>query len=76
MPLKSKAPYYRIYLLTIWEERGRGKQDLAAWRFCLKDPQNGQQRGFANLTALVTALLEEVAQANEGPEKGSSVSKD
>jgi hypothetical protein len=76
MPLKSKASYYRIYLLTIWEERGRGKQDSATWRFCLKDPQSGQQRGFANLTALVTALLEEIAQANEGQEKGENVSKD
>jgi hypothetical protein len=76
MPLNSKASYYRIYLLTVWEERGRGRQDLAAWRFCLKDPQTGQQRGFANLTALVTALLEEIAQSNEGQEKGGNLSED
>jgi hypothetical protein len=67
---KSKAPHYRIYLLTIWEERGRGKQATAEWRFSLKNPHTGQQRAFASLTALATALLEEIARSNKEPEKG------
>lgn len=69
---KLRAPYYRIYLLTIWEERGRGKQAAAEWRFSLKNPHTGQQQAFASLTALVAALLDEIAQSNEEPGKGST----
>lgn len=65
MTNNSKVPHYRIYLLTIWEERGRGKQATAEWRFSLKNPHTGHQRAFASFTALVAALLEEIARSNK-----------
>ena len=61
MTIEDKATHYQIYLLTIWTEPGRDLEAPAVWRFGLKNPRTGQQRGFANLTALVTALLEEIA---------------
>lgn len=68
--MKDKAPYYRNYLLTIWAERGRTTPETVTYRFSLKDPRTNHQRGFANLTALVTALLEEIIKAEEARSKG------
>lgn len=56
---------YRIYLLTLWAERGEQAETPAVWRFSLQDPQTGERHAFASLTALVAALLEEIAR-NEG----------
>jgi hypothetical protein len=52
----TSAPRYRIYLLTIWEERSRDPQVPARWRFSLEHPVTGQRQGFASLEALVAAL--------------------
>jgi hypothetical protein len=70
---KQDPPFYRIYLLTVWEERDRTNQIPLAWRFSLQDPNSGRKRGFANLTALVTALLEEIAHTQAADEAGGGI---
>ena len=72
---KSIPPFYRIYLLTIWQERDRTNQPLS-WRFGLHDPNSGRKRGFANLTALVTALLEEIANTQPVDQEGGAIESD
>jgi hypothetical protein len=70
MTINPKASPYRIYLLTLWAERGEKVEAPAIWRCSLKDPQTGQQRAFATLTALVAALVEEMARIEGTPLKG------
>lgn len=74
--MKQQPPYYRNYLLTIWEERGRTTPETATYRFCLKDPRTNQQRGFATFAALVAALLEEIIKAEEARCKGGARTED
>jgi hypothetical protein len=57
-----KPPRYRTYLLTMWEERSQDPALPAVWRFRLEDPHSGQQRGFADVEALVAALEGEMAR--------------
>ncbi len=57
----DKAPRYRSYLLTLWEERSRDPKVPEVWRFSLEDPGTGQRRGFDGLEALVAALEQEMA---------------
>jgi hypothetical protein len=71
MRLNSRVSPYRIYLLTLWAERGEKAETPAIWRCSLKDPQTGQQRAFATLTALVAALVDEMARIEGTPLKGS-----
>ena len=71
MRLNPKISPYRIYLLTLWAERGEEAETPAIWRCSLKDPQTEQQRAFATLTALVAALVEEMARIEGRPLKGS-----
>jgi hypothetical protein len=52
-------PRYKIYLLTVWEERGQESE--IKWRFRLEDSVTGQQRGFVSLDKLVRALEQELA---------------
>lgn len=54
--MNSKPPYYRIYLLTVWQERSRGPPEGIVWRFRLEDPRSGQQQAFADAATLMTAL--------------------
>ena len=54
--INTKPPYYRIYLLTVWQEQNRGPPDLITWRFRLEDPRSGQQQVFADAAALMAAL--------------------
>ncbi len=63
--MQKNLPHYRIYLLRLWAERSRDQAAPVAWRFGLEDPRTGQRRGFANLAALVTALHQEIARAEE-----------
>lgn len=70
--MRHRAPFYRNYLLTIWAERGSSLPEEVTYRFGLKDPQTNQQRAFANLTALISALLEEILKAEEARSKGGS----
>lgn len=65
MTNKIKPLHYRIYLLTIWAEPGRENEASHMWRFCLKDPRTGQQRGFANLTELIIALHTELIENHQ-----------
>lgn len=71
MNTNPKASPYRIYLLTLWAEQGPHLQTPPVWRFSLKDPRTGQQQAYANLTALVTALVEEIARIAEAHSKES-----
>lgn len=65
MSTNGKAKKYRLYLLSIWQETGRDHSQSVTWRFGLKDPHTSQQRCFANVTALMTALLEETVNLEE-----------
>jgi hypothetical protein len=76
MTFNPKASPYRIYLLTLWAERGEKAEMPAVWRCSLKDPQTGQQRAFATLTALVAALVEEMVRIEGAPLKGDEASQD
>ena len=74
MTINPKASPYRIYLLTLWAERGEQAETPVIWRCSLKDPQTGQQHAFATLTALVAALVEEMARLEGMPLKESEES--
>ncbi len=54
--MNSKPPYYRIYLLTVWQEQGRGPPAQGTWRFRLEDPRTGRQQVFADAAALMAIL--------------------
>ena len=64
-PMNSKPPYYRIYLLTVWQEQNRGPPERIIWRFRLEDPRTGRQQLCADATTLLTAL-EEFVLASQG----------
>ena len=57
----DEPPYYRTYLLTVWEERSRDPSLPRRWHFRLDDPRTGQRRGFADLHALMAALEQEMS---------------
>ena len=71
----KKSPYYRIYLLTVWQEHNHTQPEMITWRFRLEDPRSGQQRVFADAATLMNALHEEIAidtddaQAQRGEEE-------
>jgi hypothetical protein len=56
---------YRTFLLTLWAERSQDRDSPQVWRFRLEDPRTGQQRGFANLAALVDGLKQEMIHGDE-----------
>ncbi|GIK43263.1 MAG: hypothetical protein BroJett011_70960 [Chloroflexota bacterium] len=56
MAQDPSAPRYRIYLLTMWEERSRDPEVPVQWRFRLEHPATGRRQGFASLSALIAAL--------------------
>lgn len=62
---KAKPFHYHIYLLTIWLEPGHDHEASLMWRFCLKDPRSGRQRGFANLAELIVALHTELIENHQ-----------
>jgi hypothetical protein len=64
MAINHTPPRYHTFLLTIWEERNQDPNSPRVWRFRLEDPRTGQQRGFANLKALVTALEQEMVDGD------------
>jgi len=63
--MPRKPPYYRIYLLTIWQEQNRGPPERITWRFRLEDPRSGRQQVFADAAMLMRAL-EELTRAKQG----------
>lgn len=54
--MTNQPPYYRIYLLTVWQERSRGPPESTSWRFRLEDPRSGQQQLFVDAAGLMIAL--------------------
>ena len=54
--MATQSPYYRIYLLTVWQERSRGPPAAITWRFRLEDPRTGLQQAFADAATLMCAL--------------------
>jgi hypothetical protein len=66
--MATKLPYYRIYLLTVWQERNRGPPPLITWRFRLQDPRTGRQQLFADAATLMGAL-QAIAATPEEREK-------
>jgi hypothetical protein len=66
--MTNKPPYYRIYLLTVWQERNRGPPERITWRFRLEDPRTGRQQAFADAASFMTAL-QVLAAAEEYPGK-------
>lgn len=59
--MNTKSPYYRIYLLTVWQEQNRGPPERIVWRFRLEDPRSGQQQAFADAATFMAALQALVA---------------
>jgi hypothetical protein len=53
---EGEQPYYRIYLLTVWQERTRGPPEGITWHFRLEDPRTGCQQVFAKAATFMTAL--------------------
>ena len=68
--MNTKPPYYRIYLLTVWQEQNRGPPDLITWRFRLEDPRSGRQQVFADAATLMTALQAMTAKTDDTEKKG------
>jgi hypothetical protein len=54
--LSTQPPYYRIYLLTVWQEQSRGPPESIIWRFRLQDPRTGCQGVFADAASFMAAL--------------------
>ena len=63
--MTSQPPYYRIYLLTAWQEQNRGPPERSIWRFRLEDPRTGRQRLCADTMTLLNALEEFILVSQE-----------
>ena len=68
--INTKPPYYRIYLLTVWQEQNRGPPAHITWRFRLEDPRSGRQQVFADAATLMTALQAMTAKTDDTEKKG------
>jgi hypothetical protein len=62
--MDTPPPYYRIYLLTVWQEH-TGSSPEITWRFRLEDPRSGQQCVFADAATLMNALCEITSAPND-----------
>jgi hypothetical protein len=54
MAPSKQTPFYRVYLLTAWQEPTG--DESTQWRFRLEDPRSGRRQGFADAATLVAAL--------------------
>jgi hypothetical protein len=54
--LSTLPPFYRIYLLAVWQEPTRGPPESIIWRFRLEDPRTGWQGVFADAASFMVAL--------------------
>jgi hypothetical protein len=70
--MPPKPPFYRIYLLTVWQERSRGPPVRITWRFRLQDPRTGRQQLFADATTLMGALQAIAATPDEREKPAAS----
>lgn len=62
--MPTKSSFYRIFLLTVWQEKGRVPSEQFVWRFRLEDPHTGWQKVFADAASLLT-VLQVIAAAGE-----------
>jgi len=60
--MSTQLPYYRIYLLIVWQERSGDRSASIAWRFRLEDPRTGRQQMFADVATFMAALQEIAAE--------------
>ena len=67
--MKAKPPYYRIYLLTVWQEQNRdppgAMPGAIVWRYRLEEPHSGRQLLFADARTLLSALQAFAAEPEE-----------
>ena len=63
----TRRPHYRAYLLRFWEEPRDDPALRGTWRFSLEDPTTRQQRGFADLAALMHFLSVETGKTAGQP---------
>lgn len=70
--MNTKPPFYRIYLLTVWQEHTGGTPEQITWRFRLEDPRSGQHWVFADATALMSALYKLVSVSHDSEPGGES----
>jgi hypothetical protein len=54
--MNPKPPYYRIYLLSVWQEQNRGPPEGITWRFRLEDSRTGRRQVFVDGTTLLAAV--------------------
>lgn len=78
--MNNKPPYFRIYLLTVWQERSHSPPEAVAeqitWRFRLEDPRTGRQQAFADAATLMAALQTTVVATLEAEEKQQIAKKE
>lgn len=68
--MTNEPPYYRIFLLTVWQERARNLPAQVTWRFRLEDPRTGEQQLFTDILALMVAVQKITRlQENAGKEE-------
>lgn len=73
--MTSRAPYYRIYLLTVWQEQNRGPPERSIRRFRLEDPRTGRQQLCADTMTLLTTLEEFVLASQETDSRTSETNQ-
>jgi predicted ester cyclase len=71
----SQLPYYRIYLLTVWQERSRSPPEQITWRFRLEDPRTGRQQAFTDAATFMSALQKLIVSGQETEEKRMSTTE-
>lgn len=54
---------YRAFLLRLWRVEAEGQR---VWRFSLEDSITGERRGFAHLGKLITYIISEIIEAQNG----------
>lgn len=69
MTKREPASGYRIYLLTVWQERDQAETPDHGWRFHLTDPQTGKRYGFTNPATLLTALQQAMNEPSSSEER-------
>ena len=63
----DSSPRYKSYLLRCWQEQSQSQSGQSKlWRFSLEDARSGEQRGFANLKALMAYLQATLDVEEEG----------
>ncbi len=56
----NNPPYYRTFILRLWEERNPDPQKANNWRFTLVDPDTNTSHAFQSLEGLVQFLQKQM----------------